>query len=531
MKPRWRVVVPAAILGVFGLVAVLYPQDVSDIGTMAKDLRSALKDLDGRLRHLEQLVKELSKADKDKDKVVSTDAPARPTPSTSKRFAAQEAYQKGRIEEDSQQYAKAIELFKKATELDPTNESAFLHRAMANYKIGRVDEALYNVNRSITIQPDNSRAIAFRATVYQTMKDYDRAVADLADAARRDTTNPDYLVAEGSIEEERGNFSKAADLYAAALAIKPDSAEIHLKRAAALKSTDNPQAALDECSQAIAFKPKDAGGYACRADYHVRQGQFPAAVSDLNQALAIRPDFPQAVSLLPVVQKLLEVNRAAANLAAAKQAAVTQAANDAALNQAANQVAVVQPPPVQKAPAPPVQVQPAPSQPVVDSSAITVTPAPTPTVTVAAPAPEPLIEPPPVSIGSLPAAFLPATVEPTPGLGKLAELLAVARRYLDEGNFGLAVLKLNEAVNLEPASAPAYNARGYAYLRSRNYTSALADFSKAIEIRPSYANAYWNRGVARRLLGDKQGSVDDAQKAIHLGWVVDSSSLKLKASR
>ena len=294
--------------------------------------------------------------------MLPSEAPAHPTPSTSKRFAAQEAYQKGRIEEDSQQYAKAIELFKKACELDPTNESAFLHRAIANYKIGRVDEALYNINRSITIQPDNSRAIAFRATVYQTMKDYDRAVADLADAARRDGSNPDYLVAEGGIEEERGNFSKAADLYAVALTIKPDSAEIHLRRAAALKSTDNPQAALDECSQAIAFKPKDAGGYACRADYYVRQGQFPAAVSDLNQALAIRPDFPQAVSLLPVVRQLLEVNRAAANLAAAKQAAVAQASNEAALNQAANQVANqvagVQPAPVQKAPVPNVQVEP-----------------------------------------------------------------------------------------------------------------------------------------------------------------------------
>src|SRR5580704_14547531 len=99
MKPRWRVVVPAAIMGLFGLVAVLYPQDVSDIGAMAKDLQTALKDLDGRLRHLEQLVKELSKSS---DKVVTGEAPAHPTPSTSKRFAAQEAYQKGRIEEYSQ---------------------------------------------------------------------------------------------------------------------------------------------------------------------------------------------------------------------------------------------------------------------------------------------------------------------------------------------------------------------------------------------------------------------------------------------
>ena len=221
MKPRWRIVVPAAILGIFGVVVAVHPQDVSDAGAMVHDLRAALKEMDGKIRHLEQLVKELSK---NSNKVVSSDAPAsspaQASPTTSKRFAAQEAYQKGRIEEDSQQYAKAIELFKKACELDPTNESAFLHRATANYKIGRVDEALYNVNRSIAIQPNNSRAIAFRATVYQTMKDYDRAVADLADAARRDSSNPEYLVAEAGIEEERGNFSKAADLYASALVLR-----------------------------------------------------------------------------------------------------------------------------------------------------------------------------------------------------------------------------------------------------------------------------------------------------------------------
>ena len=303
-----------ALVGViagFVLVVAVHPQDVSEIGTMAHDLRTTLKDVDDRLRHLEQLVKELSKAS---GKAASHDDTPVVTKSASKRFAAQEAYQKGRIEEDSQQYAKAIELFSKAGELDPSHDSAFLHRAIVNLKIGRVDQALVDVNRSLAIQPNNSRAISFRATVYRTMKNYDRAIADLAEAVRRDSGNAEYLVTEGDIEQERGNSSKAAALYASALAIDSQSAAIHLKRAVALKSTDDKQAALEECAKAISLNPKDAAGYTCRADYYVRLGQFPAAVSDLNQAIAIKPDFAQAVSLLPVVRELLEVNRAAARL-------------------------------------------------------------------------------------------------------------------------------------------------------------------------------------------------------------------------
>src|ERR1700722_8655349 len=140
LKSRWRIVALVGIIAGFVLVVAVHPQDVSEIGTMAHDLRATLKDVDDRLRHLEQLVKELSKGS---GKAASHDSPpVAVAKSTSKRFAAQEAYQKGRIEEDSQQYAKAIELFTKACELDPSNDSAFLHRAFVNFKTGRVDQAL-----------------------------------------------------------------------------------------------------------------------------------------------------------------------------------------------------------------------------------------------------------------------------------------------------------------------------------------------------------------------------------------------------
>jgi tetratricopeptide (TPR) repeat protein len=49
-----------------------------------------------------------------------------------------------------------------------------------------------------------------------------------------------------------------------------------------------------------------------------------------------------------------------------------------------------------------------------------------------------------------------------------------------------------------------------------NIFSAIADYNKSIEINPNLAQAYNNRGIARSALGDKEGAIEDFQKAVNL---------------
>ncbi|MFM6202266.1 MAG: tetratricopeptide repeat protein, partial [Dolichospermum sp.] len=46
--------------------------------------------------------------------------------------------------------------------------------------------------------------------------------------------------------------------------------------------------------------------------------------------------------------------------------------------------------------------------------------------------------------------------------------------------------------------------------------AAISDYNQAIQINPNYAQAYGNRGLAKSALGDKQGAIEDLQKAAQL---------------
>ena len=49
--------------------------------------------------------------------------------------------------------------------------------------------------------------------------------------------------------------------------------------------------------------------------------------------------------------------------------------------------------------------------------------------------------------------------------------------------------------------------------RKGDFKEALKDFDRALQIDPNNADAYGNRCVARHKLGDKQGAIEDCQKA------------------
>lgn len=86
----------------------------------------------------------------------------------------------------------------------------------------------------------------------------------------------------------------------------------------------------------------------------------------------------------------------------------------------------------------------------------------------------------------------------------------------EAGNYEGAVKDLNQAIELDPKNALAYNKRGDAYYRLGDYEQAQADSSQAISLNPQDANAYFDRGFALSELGKYKEAIADYTQAIKL---------------
>ncbi|MEH1967180.1 tetratricopeptide repeat protein [Nostoc sp.] len=86
----------------------------------------------------------------------------------------------------------------------------------------------------------------------------------------------------------------------------------------------------------------------------------------------------------------------------------------------------------------------------------------------------------------------------------------------EAGNYEGAVEDFNQAIELDPQNALAYNRRGDAYYRLGDYEQAQADSSQAILLNPQDANAYFDRGFAFSELGKYKEAIADYTEAIKL---------------
>ena len=90
----------------------------------------------------------------------------------------------------------------------------------------------------------------------------------------------------------------------------------------------------------------------------------------------------------------------------------------------------------------------------------------------------------------------------------------------DLGDKQGAIADYNQAIQIKPDFAYAYNNRGLAKYKLGDDQGAIADYNQAISIKPDHANTYMGpymgRGVAKYNLGDKQGALTDFNQAIQI---------------
>ena len=95
--------------------------------------------------------------------------------------------------------------------------------------------------------------------------------------------------------------------------------------------------------------------------------------------------------------------------------------------------------------------------------------------------------------------------------------LLTGNDYFQKGQYQLAFINYNKAIELDPFYSDAYNNRGAVYSDLKKYELAIADYNQAIKLDPSFSEAYYNRGNTYLNLKNIEKAKEDAKKAAELG--------------
>jgi len=139
----------------------------------------------------------------------------------------------------------------------------------------------------------------------------------------------------------------------------------------------------------------------------------------------------------------------------------------------------------------------------------------------------------PVQVPTPSAAAGPSTAALTPIAVTLVPVSARARAAFSEGDafntageYEKAIVRLSEAIRLDPLYVAAYSSRGSAYLHTGQHRQAIQDYDEAIRLAPERADVfsdYYNRGFVYNAIGEHQRAIEDFNEAIRLnpgqGWL------------
>ena len=88
--------------------------------------------------------------------------------------------------------------------------------------------------------------------------------------------------------------------------------------------------------------------------------------------------------------------------------------------------------------------------------------------------------------------------------------------FYKEEKYEEAIKRYDQAIDINPQFAEAYNNRGITKDLLGRHEEAITDYNEAIRINPQLAEAYYNRGTTKDLLGRHEKAIADYDQAIRI---------------
>ncbi|HJT35483.1 MAG TPA: ankyrin repeat domain-containing protein, partial [Pirellulales bacterium] len=172
-------------------------------------------------------------------------------------------------------WQKAIADCTEAIHLEANAAAGYMLRGRAWHETGIASDApdeayqsaIADFTEAIRLDPRRGDAFAERAPVWESKREYLKAIADLSDAILREPSNPTFYWRR---------------------------AEARIRRASSVSAPDEWEKAVDDCNRAIELDPENPRVYHARGLARARLSKLDEAIADQTRAIELAPDYAQA---------------------------------------------------------------------------------------------------------------------------------------------------------------------------------------------------------------------------------------------
>ena len=171
-------------------------------------------------------------------------------PSTAKELVAE-----GNKFGQARQFDKAVEMFRKAVELDPNLASAQRGLGYAYSNLGRYSEALGPLETAVRLEPQVAQSHFFLGANYIGLRKPEEAYASLSEAIRLDPNNAAYHNMMGLWMSNSGRFEDAILSYKRSIEINPNEVVNFLNVGLMYMRMGKFQDAIEPLEKATAMAP------------------------------------------------------------------------------------------------------------------------------------------------------------------------------------------------------------------------------------------------------------------------------------
>ncbi|WP_168211073.1 tetratricopeptide repeat protein [Mariniblastus fucicola] len=205
----------------------------------------------------------------------------------------------------------AIVDYSRFLKLRRNDTDALARLAESKLAIGKVDEALSEVEHAIDIDEACFSAYICRSKIKLQQGKLDEAITDCRKASLIDNSQPQVFATLASINFKLGRYTESIEEYSRAIELEEDvrlKANLLYLRGIALYELGRYQASYADFKKACHYRPNHAGSWIWKSAACARLEKWTDAIAGLQSAIATRPSSQDEYRKLgaPVATKAIE---------------------------------------------------------------------------------------------------------------------------------------------------------------------------------------------------------------------------------